>query len=74
MKKPERMRSREYDKFLPKAKKYFKLDEKQVAEMKDLRESGTPLKELAEKFNIQILLLDNKKLFLKSLHVIFKKL
>ena len=54
MKKPERMRSREYDKFLPKAKKYFKLDEKQVAEMKDLRESGTPLKELAEKFNIHI--------------------
>ena len=48
------MRSREYDKFLPKAKTYFKLDEKQVAELKALKENGTPTKELAEMFNISI--------------------
>ena len=54
MKKRQKMRSREYDKFLPKAKTYFKLDEKQVAELKALKENGTPTKELAEMFNISI--------------------
>ena len=48
------MRSREYDKYLPKAKTYFKLDEKQVAELRSLRENEIPVKELAEMFGISV--------------------
>jgi len=54
MKKPERKRSNEYDKFLPKAKTYFKLDEKQVTELKALKENGVPNKELTKMFNISL--------------------
>lgn len=54
MKKPEKKRSSEYDKFLPKAKTYFKLDEKQVTEMKALKKNGIPTKDLAEMFSISV--------------------
>ena len=54
MKKPEKMRSSEYDKYLPKAKKYFKLDEKQIAKLRYLKENGIPTKDIAEMFSISV--------------------
>tara|TARA_R100001591_G_C4296176_1_gene169075 strand:+ start:51 stop:788 length:738 start_codon:yes stop_codon:yes gene_type:complete len=45
---------KKYDKLLPKAKQYFKLDEKQIAKLRSLKENGIPTKDLAEMFSISI--------------------
>ena len=52
MKKPEKQRSSEYDKFLPKVKRSHLLNEAQETELKVLRKNGATFQELAEKFNI----------------------
>jgi len=52
MKKPEKQRSSEYDKFLPKVKRSHLLSEAQETELKVLRKNGATCRELAEKFNI----------------------